>query len=209
MASDELNELRKKSAELAKREPLSDAALAAHSAVLARDPADRAAANRLGIALINLGRLGDAEKVLSQAVAENPDNDIAQKRLQDLPRLVQRAAEDRGLVPRREEWPEYVEYEPSEVRRLVEAGNENWRAFLTILARAAPSRLTYGQIEERLDWDRGRLRNVIGGTRSADGEASRPYHICSPAISRSGEWEAWMDLQQAAVVIPLAGTKEA
>lgn len=96
-----------------------------------------------------------------------------------------------------EEWADSVEHDPATICRQYDNGTVNWRAGLDVLLQHAPSRLTYEAIELELGWPRGRWRSVIGGTMSHAGEgATRPFHISPPWKSRSGEWEAWMDLGQ-------------
>ena len=201
MPDPSLEYLRERSQGLAAGGDMSDAAVEAHRALVEADPTSMAGRNRLGIALLNRAQLDEAEAVFAAALAADADNEVAARRLDEIHRSRRANAVTARPGVGREEWPEYVEHDPDEIRRLYESGTDNWKAGLRVLADAAPSRLTYEQIEDALRWPRGRWKNVIGGSRSADGEATRPYHICSPALSRTGEWEAWMDEAQAQAVL--------
>lgn len=97
-----------------------------------------------------------------------------------------------------EGWREWAETDPERIRALYRGAPERMQRALDVVSRAAPARLTYAQVEEELDWPRGRLGRVIGGWRSHLGTNSmRPYRICPPELSRSDEWEIWMDHAQA------------
>ena len=97
-----------------------------------------------------------------------------------------------------EGWPEWAEKDPSIVRRYYLESSENFQAALEVLARHAPERLTYEEVERELGWPRGRWGRVIGGFKGSRGENStRPYHICPPEKSSTDQWEAWMDEAQA------------
>ncbi len=69
-----------------------DEALEINQAILALDPANEFAATRLGIGLLNAGRLEDAITVLEEAVRAHPENTVADKRLQQARRDVATAA---------------------------------------------------------------------------------------------------------------------
>ncbi len=194
-----LTSLRVESARYAAEHDYSDEAIAVHRRVSDLDGSDRAAANRLGIALLKRGRFSEAEAIFATTLEADPRNAIARRRLQEArDRLAAGAQPPAPVGSDREEWPEYVERNPAEIKRCFLSGTDNWKRGLQLLADRAPARMTYPHIDEALGWPRGRWRSVVGGTRSADGEALRPFHICSPALSRSGEWEAWMDREQAA-----------
>lgn len=96
-----------------------------------------------------------------------------------------------------EGWAEWAATDPALVRALYRDAPERMQQALDVVRRAAPGRLTYAAVEQRLDWPRGRLGRVIGGWRSRLGDSKRPYRICPPELSRSGEWEIWMDAEQA------------
>jgi integrase len=74
-----LDELRLRSNELGT--VASDEALRVNNQTLSRVPGDPVASNRLGIALLALGRHAEAEEVLVSAVKAHPDNRIAARRL--------------------------------------------------------------------------------------------------------------------------------
>jgi hypothetical protein len=99
----------------------------------------------------------------------------------------------------REEWAEWAEQDAGVVRDMYATAPENLRLALDLLRKHAPARVTYPDIDGSLDWPRGRFRSTFGGWKSHRGaESSRPFHICPPWRSSSGEWEAWMDESQAA-----------
>jgi hypothetical protein len=105
-----------------------------------------------------------------------------------------------GSGDQREEWPEWAERDPRALRELYAQAPENLRLALDLLAVHAPRSLTYREIDELLGWPRGRFHSVFGGWRSRRGTYSpRPFHLCSPRRSASGEWEAWVDEGQAEV----------
>jgi hypothetical protein len=92
-----------------------DEALEINQAILKHDPANELAATRLGIGLLNAGRLEDAIVVLEEAVRAHPENTVADKRLQQARRDIATAA-----VPKprrrpkariaREVWVKAMEY---------------------------------------------------------------------------------------------------
>ena len=92
-----------------------DEALEINQAILALDPANEFAATRLGIGLLNAGRLEEAIAVLEDAVRAHPENTVADKRLRQARRDVATAA-----VPKprrrpkariaREVWVKAMEY---------------------------------------------------------------------------------------------------
>ena len=97
-----------------------------------------------------------------------------------------------------ESWAASAETNPANVREQYESAPPNMRRALDVVRDVSPQRLTYEEVEVQLDWPRGRLRSVIGGWRSRAGtEYTRPYRICHPDRSPSGEWEIWMDRSQA------------
>jgi hypothetical protein len=97
-----------------------------------------------------------------------------------------------------EGWAEWAEQDPDLVREYYAMSPPNMRLALDAVRAHAPERSTYAQIETELGWPPGRLARVIGGTRARRGSYStRPYHICPPDLSPSGEWEIWMDELQA------------
>jgi hypothetical protein len=97
-----------------------------------------------------------------------------------------------------EGWAEYAEHEAATVRDQYATAPQNMQAALDVIAAAAPERRTYAEVEAALGWARGRLARVIGGWRSNHGsQYTRPYHICPPELSPRGEWEMWMDKEQA------------
>jgi hypothetical protein len=69
-----------------------DEALEINQAILALDPANELAATRLGIGLLNAGRLEEAIVVLEAAVRTHPENTVADKRLQQARRDIATAA---------------------------------------------------------------------------------------------------------------------
>jgi tetratricopeptide (TPR) repeat protein len=69
-----------------------DEALRINEAILTLDPANELAATRLGIGLLNAGRLEEAIAVLEEAVRAHPENTVAGKRLQQARRDVATAA---------------------------------------------------------------------------------------------------------------------
>ena len=84
---------------------------------------------------------------------------------------------------------------------MYDGGSDWWREALELLARHPLQPMTYREIDEALDWPRGRFRSVFGGWRSRLGTQSmRPFHLCSAKHSPSGEWVAWMDEHQAVAV---------
>lgn len=100
-----------------------------------------------------------------------------------------------------EGWPEWATSDPTLVRELYAGAAENLQLGLDVVARSAPARLTYADVEAELGWPRGRLGRAIGGWRSHLGsDARRPYHICPPELSRTGQWEIWMDRDQASAL---------
>jgi tetratricopeptide (TPR) repeat protein len=198
VASDEVDELRARSAWFAEYDPTSDEALRAHSALLERDPLDRAAANRLGIALTRMGHYDEAKRVFTKAVDADASTRSRDGDCRSCPGSFETTPSVAGWYRATRSGRNGSNMTPA--RSVSSSTTATRTGRLAILAAMAPSRLTYEQIEQRLGWDRGRLRNVIGGTRSQDGEAMRPYHICSPEPSRTGEWEAWMDRDQAAAL---------
>jgi tetratricopeptide (TPR) repeat protein len=92
-----------------------DEALEINQAILKLDPANELAATRLGIGLLNAGRLEEAIAVLEDAVKAHPENTVADKRLQQARRDIATAA-----VPKprrrpkarvaREVWVKAMEY---------------------------------------------------------------------------------------------------
>lgn len=97
-----------------------------------------------------------------------------------------------------EGWPESAEVDPHVIREQYTTAPPNMRAALDVIRRASPARMSYEEVERELRWPRGRLRAVIGGWRSRHGtDYTRPYRICPPEKSASGQWEMWMDEIQA------------
>jgi tetratricopeptide (TPR) repeat protein len=92
-----------------------DEALEINQAILELDPANELAATRLGIGLLNAGRLKEAIAILEEAVRAHPENTVADKRLQQAVRDIATAA-----VPKprrrpkariaREVWVKAMEY---------------------------------------------------------------------------------------------------
>ena len=99
------------------------------------------------------------------------------------------------MTERFEKWHEFPEDDPSFVLLAFDKGSPLFRTALVELARVAPQRLTYAELEQRLGWPRGRWRSVIGGYTQRSYryyDQKRPFHICPPDISPRGEWECWM-----------------
>jgi hypothetical protein len=106
-----------------------------------------------------------------------------------------------------EGWPEYADDDANFVRVVFETGSELLKDVMDVLARWAPRRLTYEEVEIELGWNRGRLASVLGGyaRRShQDFGGRRPWHICPPATSSRGVWEIWTSRAQAGA-IPASG----
>jgi hypothetical protein len=102
-----------------------------------------------------------------------------------------------------QEWLQYVEHEPARIRELYETAPPTVRAVIELLAERAPDRLTYGEIAVSLGWSPYKWPAGFGGwmqPRRERGEYSRPWHLCSKDDSLSGEWEVWMDEDQAAAL---------
>jgi|ERR671910_1982901 hypothetical protein len=97
-----------------------------------------------------------------------------------------------------EGWAEYAETDAAVIREQYRWAPSNMQLALDVVRSAAPGRPSYEEVEQRLGWPRGRLRSVIGGWRSRHGaNYTRPYRICPPNRSPKGEWEIWMDEDQA------------
>src|SRR4051794_10210689 len=97
-----------------------------------------------------------------------------------------------------EGWVESPETTPDVVREQYRSAPPNMQLALDVVRHTAPRRLSYVEVETELGWKRGRLRSVIGGWRSrSGGHYTRPYRICPPELSPGGEWEIWMDADQA------------
>jgi len=205
MACVDADELRERSERFAADQNYTDEAIVAHRARLDAVPGDPPTVNRLGIALFNRGQLDEAEAVF----LTQPTNPVSRKRLEEIkaarnPKLARTKGPRPTGRPSRpddhEDWPEYVEHDRDEIRASFDNGSDNWREGLRLIAEVAPNRLTYPEIEHALGWPPRRWASVIGGTRSADGEAPRPYHLCADFSSPSGEFETWMDETQAAAL---------
>ncbi len=200
-----IEDLRQRSERYGADGDYSDEAIQTHRSLLELVLGDVPTTNRLGIALLNQGELDEAEAVFRT----QPENRIARSRLTEIEALRRpKLAPVKGPRPTgrppdsddHEDWPEYVEHDRDAIRKLFDDGTDNWRDGLRLIAEVAPNRLTYAEIETALGWPPRRWGSVIGGTRSADGEATRPYHLCADYNSPSGEFETWMDEHQAAAL---------
>jgi hypothetical protein len=101
-------------------------------------------------------------------------------------------------VRRAEESPELTETDPRRLAHLYEDVTPLMRAVLDVLLERAPEHLTFQEAELELGWHRGRFASVFGGFRAARGKyCLRPFHLCGPRESASGEWELWLDRAQA------------
>lgn len=109
----------------------------------------------------------------------------------------------------RESWPVYASSEPDLVRRVVEASSGRRRTLLQFLASRQDQRMTYREVCEGLGWERRTFPSVLSGQgrwAKANVEGRRPFHIAHPSVSRSGEWEMWMDGAAASVVHTVDGS---
>lgn len=98
----------------------------------------------------------------------------------------------------REKWGEWAEQDPATIRGMYVSAPEYLRMGWDLLRERAPARVTYPDIDGQFEWPRGRFRSSFGGWKAHRGaNSSRPFHICPPGRSLSGEWEAWMDEGQA------------
>ena len=103
-------------------------------------------------------------------------------------------------MPVREGWADHAVDDASFAKLAYDEGTDRLQLALETIAQAAPDRLTYRQVEENLDWPRGRLRSVFSGHARRSKRlwgGRRPWHICPDWLSCSGEWECWMTEESA------------
>jgi hypothetical protein len=104
-----------------------------------------------------------------------------------------------------ESWPEGAEMDLAAVSVVYEAGSTYLRALLADLAETPEERRTFRQVEQALDWPRGRLASVCGGYGSKTAsqyDDKRPWHI---HLDEDGVWWMWMDEERAAALSPSSG----
>src|SRR4051794_15222468 len=87
--TEDLEALRRRSDELDEAgEDESDEVISANGILLEADPASKVPCNRLGIALVNRGRLEEALAVFERGLAAEPENAVGERRLEEIKRTL-------------------------------------------------------------------------------------------------------------------------
>lgn len=95
-----------------------------------------------------------------------------------------------------------------QIERFYDCASDLMRALLDELAEAPDQPRPFPQIEDALGWPHRRIASVLGGVshmRHTEFGGRRPYHFHDERNAASGRWEMWMDGDQAATVVHLAG----